>query len=167
MEAIKFKNVKSIQIVFNIFRQRPAEIFFAEAKKKNVAIIARGPLASGLLTGQININTKFPENDHRNYNLNGDYFDVGDTFSGVNLEKGLEAVTELKKILPSGYTLADLALKWILMHDAVSVVIPGAINKLQVIKNASSSKLDDISKLSEKIYSIYEKIIKPDVHNRW
>ena len=167
MEAIKFKNVKSIQIVFNIFRQRPAEIFFAEAKKKNVAIIARGPLASGLLTGQININTKFPENDHRNYNLNGDYFDVGDTFSGVNLEKGLEAVTELKKILPSGYTLADLALKWILMHDAVSVVIPGAINKLQVMKNASSSKLDDISKLSEKIFSIYEKIIKPDVHHRW
>ena len=167
MEAIKFKNVKSIQIVFNIFRQRPAEIFFAEAKKKNVAIIARGPLASGLLTGQININTKFPENDHRNYNLKGDYFDVGDTFSGVNFEKGLEAVTELKKILPSGYTLADLALKWILMHDAVSVVIPGAINKLQVIKNASSSKLDDISKLSEKIFSIYEKIIKPDVHNRW
>ena len=136
-------------------------------KKKNVAIIARGPLASGLLTGQININTKFPENDHRNYNLKGDYFDVGDTFSGVNFEKGLEAVTELKKILPSGYTLADLALKWILMHDAVSVVIPGAINKLQVIKNASSSKLDDISKLSEKIFSIYEKIIKPDVHNRW
>ena len=167
MEAIKFKNVKSIQIVFNIFRQRPAEIFFAEAKKKNVAIIARGPLASGLLTGQININTKFPENDHRNYNLKGDYFDVGDTFSGVNFEKGLEAVTELKKILPSGYTLADLALKWILMHDAVSVVIPGAINKLQVMKNASSSKLDDISKLSEKIFSIYEKIIKPEVHHRW
>ena len=119
------------------------------------------------MTGQININTKFPQNDHRNYNLKGDYFDVGDTFSGVNFEKGLEAVTELKKILPSGYTLADLALKWILMHDAVSVVIPGAINKLQVMKNASSSKLDDISKLSEKIFSIYEKIIKPEVHHRW
>lgn len=167
MEAIKFKNVKSIQIVFNIFRQRPAELLFKEAKKKNVAIIARGPLASGLLTGQINIDTKFPENDHRNYNINGEYFDVGDTFSGVDFEKGLEAVSELKKILPEGYSLSDLALKWILMHDAVSVVIPGAINKLQVLKNANSSKLDDISSLSEKIFSIYEKIIKPDVHNRW
>lgn len=167
MEAIKFKNVKSIQIVFNIFRQRPAELLFKEAKKKNVAIIARGPLASGLLTGQINIDTKFPENDHRNYNINGEYFDVGDTFSGVNFEKGLEAVSELKKILPEGYSLSDLALKWILMHDAVSVVIPGAVNKLQVLKNAHSSELDDISILSEKIFSIYEKIIKPDVHNRW
>ena len=167
MEAIKFRNVKSIQIVFNIFRQRPAELLFAEAKKKNIAIIVRGPLASGLLTGEININTKFPENDHRNYNINGKYFDVGDTFSGVNFEKGLEAVSELKKILPAGYSLSDLALKWILMHDAVSVVIPGAINQSQVIKNANSSKLDDISILSEKIFSIYKKMIKPDVHHRW
>ena len=92
MEAIQFPNVKSIQIVFNIFRQKPAESFFKEAKKRNVAIIARGPLASGLLTGEINQETKFPENDHRNYNINGKAFDIGDTFSGVNFEKGLKAV---------------------------------------------------------------------------
>jgi len=167
MEAIKFRNIKSIQIVFNIFRQRPAELLFEEAKKKGVAIIARGPLASGLLTGDINMNTKFAENDHRNYNINGEYFDVGDTFSGVKFEKGLEAVNELKKILPEEYTLADLALKWILMHDAVSVVIPGAINKKQVIKNIKSSELPNISSLLEKISLIYEDLIKPDVHHRW
>jgi|TARA_B100000787_G_scaffold169411_1_gene160528 aryl-alcohol dehydrogenase-like predicted oxidoreductase len=167
MEAIKFRNIKSIQIVFNIFRQRPAELLFEEAKKKKVAIIARGPLASGLLTGDINMNTKFAENDHRNYNINGEYFDVGDTFSGVKFEKGLEAVNELKKILPEEYTLADLALKWILMHDAVSVVIPGAINKTQVIKNIKSSELPNISSLLEKISLIYEDLIKPDVHHRW
>ena len=100
MEAIQFPNVKSIQIVFNIFRQKPAESFFKEAKKRNVAIIARGPLASGLLAGEINQETKFPENDHRNYNINGKAFDIGDTFSGVDVEKGLKAVAKLKKLLP-------------------------------------------------------------------
>ena len=167
MEAIKFPNVKSIQIVFNIFRQRPAEILFEEAKKKKIAIIARGPLASGLLTGHITKETKFAENDHRNYNIDGKFFDVGDTFSGVKFEKGLEAVEELKKILPEGYSLSDLALKWILMHDAVSVVIPGAVNKFQVEKNANSSRLDGIFPLLNKIYSVYDKLIKPDVHHRW
>ena len=97
LEAIKNPSVKSIQIVFNIFRQKPAEPFFEEAAKKNVAIIARGPLASGLLTGKINKKTKFSDNDHRNYNINGKAFDVGDTFSGVNLLKDLEAIEELKK----------------------------------------------------------------------
>ena len=97
LEAIKFKNVKSIQLVFNIFRQKPIEKFLKEAKKRNVAVIARGPLASGLLTGNINMNSKFPENDHRNYNIDGKAFDVGDTFSGVKLEKGLFALEKLKK----------------------------------------------------------------------
>ena len=108
MKAIKFQNVKSIQIVFNMFRQKPIENFLREAKKNNVAVIARGPLASGLLTGKIDKNTKFPENDHRNYNINGEAFDVGDTFSGVNFSKGLEAVEELKKILPENFSLTDL-----------------------------------------------------------
>lgn len=126
MEAIQFPNVKSIQIVFNMFRQKPAEAFFKEAKKRNIAIIARGPLASGLLTGEINKETKFPANDHRNYNINGKAFDVGDTFSGVNFEKGLMVVEKLKELLPDNFSLTELALKWILMHDEVSVVIPGA-----------------------------------------
>ena len=167
MEAIKNPNVKSIQLVFNIFRQKPTEIFFSEAKKKNVAVIVRGPLASGLLTGEINRDTKFAENDHRNYNIRGEAFDIGDTFSGVNFEKGIEAVEQLKKIVPDNFSLSTLALKWILSHDAVSVVIPGAINKLQVKINAGTSDLDDISDIIPKINSIYDELIKADVHNRW
>ena len=167
MEAIQFPNVKSIQIVFNIFRQKPAESFFKEAKKKNVAIIARGPLASGLLTGEINQETKFPENDHRNYNINGKAFDIGDTFSGVNFKKGLKAVEKLKTLLPDNFSLSELALKWILMHDEVSVVIPGAKNKSQVQMNTNATDLKDISSLLAKINFIYDELIKPDVHNRW
>ena len=168
MEAIKNPNVKSIQMVFNIFRQKPAEAFLKEAKKRNVGVIVRGPLASGLLTGEINKETKFPENDHRNYNITGEAFDVGDTFSGVNFEKGLEAVEKLKDLLPDNFSLTDLALKWILMHDEVSVVIPGAINKSQVQMNTKASDLEDISSLLlPKINSIYNELIKPDVHNRW
>ena len=103
LDAIKYPNVKSIQIIFNIFRQKPSEIFFQEAQKNNVAIIARVPLASGLLTGKMNNKSSFPKNDHRNYNINGDAFDVGETFSGVNFIKGLEAVEELKEIKPEGF----------------------------------------------------------------
>ena len=167
MEAIQNPNVKSIQMVFNIFRQRPAEVFFKEAKKRNVAIIVRGPLASGLLAGKINKETKFAENDHRNYNINGKAFDVGETFSGVNFEKGLEAVEELKRLVPDNFSLSELALKWILMHDAVSVVIPGAVNKSQVQMNANVPDLENISYLLPKINSIYDELIKPEVHNRW
>jgi aryl-alcohol dehydrogenase-like predicted oxidoreductase len=167
MEAIQFPNVKSIQIVFNIFRQKPAESFLREAKKRNVGVIVRGPLASGLLTGEITQDTVFPENDHRNYNIEGKDFDVGDTFSGVKLEKGLMAVEKLKDLLPDGFSLADLALKWILMHDGVSVVIPGAVNKSQVQMNAHASDLEDISSLLPKINSVYDDLIKPEVHNRW
>tara|TARA_B100000945_G_scaffold285921_1_gene256533 strand:+ start:64 stop:1050 length:987 start_codon:yes stop_codon:yes gene_type:complete len=167
LEAIKNPSVKSIQLVFNIFRQKPAEVFFNEAKKKNVAVIARGPLASGLLTGKINKKTKFAENDHRNYNINGKAFDIGDTFSGVNLNTGLEAVEELKNLVPKNHTLTTLALKWILSHEAVSVVIPGAANKLQAEMNASTSELEDISDIIPKINAIYERFIKPDYHDRW
>ena len=167
MEAIQFPNVKSIQIVFNIFRQKPAEAFLKEAKKRNIGIIARGPLASGLLTGTFNQETKFPENDHRNYNINGKAFDVGDTFSGVNFEKGLKAVEKLKELLPDNFSLTDLAIKWILMHDEVSVVIPGAKNKSHVQMNTRATDLKDISSLLPKINFIYDELIKSDVHNRW
>ena len=167
MDAIKFPNVKSIQIIFNIFRQKPSEEFFKEAAKKNVAIIARVPLASGLLTGKMNKDSSFPQNDHRNYNINGDAFDVGETFSGVNYTKGLEAVEKLKELIPSDFTLTDLALKWILMHPEVSVVIPGAKSKLQASNNVKASDLNEIDSLMSKINSIYDEMIKEDIHHRW
>ena len=167
MDAIQFPNVKSIQIIFNIFRQKPAENFFKEAAKRNVSIIARVPLASGLLTGKMNQESTFPQNDHRNYNINGDAFDVGETFSGVNFEKGLRTVEKLKDLLPDNFSLTDLALKWILMHDEVSVVIPGAKNKSQVQMNVHASDLEDIPSLLPIINSVYEGLIKPDIHNHW
>ena len=115
----------------------------------------------------MNKNTKFPENDHRNYNINGSAFDIGDTFSGVNFNKGLEAVDKIKKLKPKNISLSELALKWILSHDAVSVVIPGAVNKSQVEINANSSAIEDISNIIPKINSIYDELIKPDVHDKW
>tara|TARA_X000000950_G_scaffold282853_1_gene382469 strand:+ start:120 stop:1100 length:981 start_codon:yes stop_codon:yes gene_type:complete len=167
LQAIQFPNVKSIQLVFNIFRQRPSEYFLSEAKKRNIAVIARVPLASGLLTGAISSDTKFPPNDHRNFNFEGKSFDIGETFSGVNFKKGLVAVEKLRKLLPENFTLADLALKWILSYKEVTVVIPGAKNKMQVSSNVKASELNDISHLMVKINNIYENYIKKDVHNRW
>ena len=167
LDAIKHPNVKSIQIIFNIFRQKPSEIFFQEAKKNNVAIIARVPLASGLLTGKMNNNSSFPENDHRNYNIKGDAFDVGETFSGVDFSKGLEAVEELKKIKPEGFSLTDLSLKWILSHPEVTVVIPGAKNKIQAELNIKASELNEINSIKDSIKEIYNKYFKKDIHSNW
>ena len=167
LDAIKHPNVKSIQIIFNIFRQKPSELFFQEAKKNNVAIIARVPLASGLLTGKMNNNSSFPENDHRNYNINGDAFDVGETFSGVDFSKGLEAVEELKKIKPQGFSLTDLSLKWILSHPEITVVIPGAKNKIQAELNVKASELNEINSIKESIKEIYNKYFKKDIHSNW
>ena len=166
-EAMKFSGVKSIQLVFNIFRQKPLEKFLKEAKKKNIAVIARGPLASGLLTGEINEKTIFAENDHRNYNRNGEAFDIGDTFSGVDFDQGLLAVRELKKILPKQFTLSQLAIKWILSQDGVTVTIPGAINSKQVEHNSQVSNMPEITELFPKIQKIYNELIKPSVQNKW
>ena len=167
LEAIKFPNVKSVQLVFNVFRQKPAEFFLKEAKKKNIAIIARGPLANGLLTGTIDKNSVFHSNDHRNFNAKGQRFDIGDTFSGVGLDKGLKVVEKLKKILPKNYSLTDVSIKWILSHKEVTVVIPGATNRSQIIMNTAASKKKNIKKLIPKINKIYNQLIKPQVHNRW
>ena len=167
LECIKRPNTKSIQVIFNIFRQKPAEKLFQIAKEKKIAIIVRVPLASGLLTGKFNKDSSFTPDDHRNYNINGDAFDVGETFSGVNFNKALEAVEELKNLLPDGITLSQLSLKWILMHDAVTVVIPGAKNKEHVDLNTSSSGLDEISPLMSQINSVYTKYFYDDVHHRW
>jgi len=166
-EALKHPNIKSVQIIFNIFRQKPSEVFFKEAKKKNVAVIVRVPLASGMLTGKMNKDWVFPENDHRNYNIKGEAFDIGETFSGVNFEKGLEAVERLKDLLPEGFSLTDLALKWILMHKEVTVVIPGAKNKQQVGNNLMASDKDDIFGITSKINLVYDQLIRSDVQDRW
>tara|TARA_A100001015_G_scaffold198971_1_gene222108 strand:+ start:455 stop:1435 length:981 start_codon:yes stop_codon:yes gene_type:complete len=167
MDAIQFSNVKSIQIIFNMFRQKPSEEFFKMAAKKDIAIIARVPLASGLLTGKMNKDSSFPSNDHRNYNIKGEAFDVGETFSGVSFEKGLMAVDKLKKLTPNNFTLADLALKWILMHSEVTVAIPGAKNKQQASLNVNSIQLEDISSLMPQIKKIYDEFLKEDIHHRW
>jgi aryl-alcohol dehydrogenase-like predicted oxidoreductase len=167
MDAIQFSNVKSIQIIFNIFRQKPSEVFFKEAAKNKVAIIARVPLASGMLTGKMNKDSIFPKNDHRNYNISGEAFDIGETFSGVNFDKGLKAVEKLKELLPSDFSLTDLALKWILMHKEVTVVIPGAKNKKQAESNILASDKEEISEIISNINTIYEDLIKFDVQNRW
>ena len=167
LECIKKPHTKSIQVIFNIFRQKPAEELFKIAKEKKIAIIVRVPLASGLLSGKFNINSAFAPDDHRNYNINGDAFDIGETFSGVNYAKALEAIEELKSILPEGITLSQLSLKWILMHEAVSVVIPGAKNKDHVQLNTASSEIDEISYLMNEINDIYLKYFHDDVHHRW
>jgi|TARA_B110000259_G_C14014067_1_gene400652 aryl-alcohol dehydrogenase-like predicted oxidoreductase len=166
-EAIKFKNVKSIQLVFNIFRQKPLDDLFKLAKQNKVAIIARGSLASGLLGGEFNSDTKFAENDHRNYNIKGEAFDIGDTFSGIDFIKGVSLVEEIKKILPKNFSMSQFALKWILMHDEVTVVIPGAINSQQVKTNCSVSDLEAIDEKMLEIKKLYDQYIKEDVHEKW
>ena len=167
IEAIKYPNIKSVQIIFNIFRQKPAEVFFKEAAKKDIGIIVRVPLASGLLTGKMNSQSTFPSNDHRNYNIQGKAFDVGETFAGVPYNKGIDAVEELKKIIPEGFTLADMSLKWILSHPEVTVVIPGAKNSDQAQLNTTASDKGSIDNVMEQIQEIYKNIIKPEVHHRW
>lgn len=168
LKAIEYPGVVSVQIIFNIFRQRPSELFFEQCKKKNIAVIARVPLASGLLTGKMSLATKFPEDDHRNYNRQGKFFDVGETFSGVDFEIGLKAVEELKKIKPDDISCVQMALKWILMHSEVSCVIPGAKNTKQLEENISASELTDLDPdVLKGIKIIYENFIKPKVHHRW
>jgi len=170
-EAIKvmeYPNVKSVQIIFNIFRQRPSELFFSLAQQKKVAILARVPLASGLLTGKMSKKTTFEDSDHRKYNRHGEAFDVGETFSGVPFSIGLDAVDELNPLLPKGYTMAQFALRWILMFDAVSLAIPGAKNPRQARENAAASDLPALDpKTMEKIRANYNKYIREEVHQRW
>lgn len=168
LKAIEFPGVKTVQIIFNMFRQRPAELFFREAKARRIGVIVRVPLASGLLTGKMTRDTSFEKDDHRNYNREGAAFDRGETFAGVNYEKGLQAVDELKRILPKDFTMAQFALKWILMHDAVSCTIPGAKRPSQVEDNCRASDLPDLSKqVLDGVREIYEKYVKADVHYRW
>lgn len=168
LKAIEYPDVSSIQIIFNIFRQRPADLFFKEAKRKNVAVIVRVPLASGLLSGKITGDTAFAKDDHRNFNRHGDAFDVGETFAGVPFEVGLQAVEEVRKLVPAGASMAAFALKWILMNEAVTVVIPGARNAEQAKGNAASAELAAISAdVMTATKEIYARLVAPHVHQRW
>ena len=168
LKAIEYPNVKTVQIIFNIFRQRPAELFFQEAKKRKVGILARVPLASGLLTGKMKPSTRFDPEDHRNYNRHGESFDRGETFSGVDYETGLKAVSDLEALLPESTSLVELALRWILMFDAVSCAIPGAKRPSQVEENVQSAGLPPIpDDTMKKIRAIYDQQIRSLVHHYW
>ena len=168
LKAIEYPNVQTVQIIFNMFRQRPAQLFFPEAKRRKIGILARVPLASGLLTGKMTSDTAFEQDDHRNYNRHGESFDVGEMFSGVSYETGLEAVEQLRPLVPSGATMAQLALRWILMFDAVSCAIPGAKRPSQVEDNIHTADLAPLSQETvQQIEHIYTEIIQPQVHHRW
>ena len=168
LKAIEFPNVKSIQIVFNMFRQRPAERFLAEAERRGIATIARVPLASGLLTGKFTTNSTFAADDHRMYNRHGEAFDVGETFSGVPFDIGVQAVEELKPLLPGGATMAQLAIRWILMFDAISTVIPGGRNSRQVEDNCGAAALPPLTEQQMGfVQSIYDRYLRHRVHQRW
>jgi aryl-alcohol dehydrogenase-like predicted oxidoreductase len=168
LKAIEYPNVSTVQIIFNIFRQRPSELFFREARRRNVGIIVRVPLASGLLTGTYTKKTVFGEKDHRTFNRKGEAFDKGETFSGIDYELGLKAVGELKSLFPGMTNLAPIALAWILSHEAVSCVIPGASKVEQVISNLAVYDLPPLtSEQISAINSIYEKYIKKEVHQLW
>lgn len=168
LKAIEYPGVVSVQIIFNMFRQRPAELFFKEAKRRNIAVIVRVPLASGLLSGKITAATSFAPDDHRNFNRHGEAFDVGETFAGVPFETGLAAVEEIRRLVPEGQSMAAFALRWILMHEAVTVVIPGARNAEQARANASASDLPAIAAgTMAAARDVYERLIAPHVHHRW
>ena len=168
LKAIEYPGVVSVQIIFNLFRLRPAELFFRQAQQRNVAIIARVPLASGLLTGKFTRDSRFENSDHRHFNRNGEAFDVGETFSGVPYEVGLAAVERIRPLVSNDATLAQMALRWILMFDAVTVVIPGARNPQQALANIAAADMPPLSgDIMGAITQIYEEDIKPYVHARW
>ncbi|QMS84848.1 aldo/keto reductase [Candidatus Xianfuyuplasma coldseepsis] len=167
LKAMEYEGVAAIEVIFNMFRLRPLELLFEQAKKNDVAIIVRVPLASGLLTGKYTKKTTFSPGDHRTFNRNGEAFDKGETFSGVDYELGLEAVEELKKVFPN-QNLAQIALRWILMFDAVSTVIPGASKAEHIISNAEAAELPPLTKKQMKaVEDIYNKYIKDPVHYLW
>lgn len=166
--AIRNPNVQSVQIIFNMFRPRPAEVFFAEAAAKGVGIIARVPLASGLLTGKLTPETRFAEDDHRHFNRHGEAFDVGETFSGVPLEHGMRAVEELRGIAQGATTLAQVALRWILMCPEVTCAIPGAKTPAQARDNAAAASLPPLVPSDmDRVRRVYDRYLRAHVHPRW
>jgi len=166
--SMNYEGVQTVQIIFNMFRHRPIELFFELAKEKQVGILARVPLASGLLTGKMKSNTEFADDDHRNFNRHGQAFDVGETFSGVDYKTGLKAVEELRELVPDNATMAQTALRWILMFDAVSCVIPGAKNPSQAEDNATATQLPPFTnEQMKKVVDVYNEYIREPVHFMW
>ena len=168
LKAIEYPGCVSVQIIYNIFRQRPAGLFFREAKARNVAVIARVPLASGMLTGKMTAQSTFAADDHRHFNRHGEAFDVGETFSGVPYDVALQAVEELRPLVPQGATMAQFALRWILMEDAVTVVIPGARTPAQAVANSGADALAPLpAETMAACRDVYARLIAPHVHHRW
>ena len=168
LKAIEFPNVQSVQLIFNIFRQRPSELFFEQAKKRKVGILARLPLASGMLTGKLKPDSTFAPDDHRQFNRHGERFDRGETFSGVDYEVGLKAVKELKAICPAAMTMVQFALRWILMFDAVTCTIPGVRRLSQAEENFAAADLPALSKKTmSDVRAIYDSHIRELVHHYW
>ncbi len=168
LKAIELPGVAAVQVIFNIFRQRPGERFLAEAARRGVGVLARVPLASGLLTGKLTPATSFEATDHRQFNRHGESFDRGETFAGVDYATGLAAVEELRSLVPAGATMAQMALRWILMHDGVTTTIPGAKTPEQARANAAAADLPALSAATmDRIAVIYAERIKPLVHQRW
>jgi len=167
-KAVEFPGVQSVQMIFNIFRQRPIDDFFPLARARKVGIIARVPLASGLLSGKMTPNTAFGRDDHRSFNREGAAFDKGETFSGVDYESGLKAVEELRPLIPTGASMAQMALRWILMFPEVTCAIPGAKRPVQAEDNVRAANLPPLSDITmAKIREIYDQRIRPEVHHLW
>ncbi len=168
LKAIEFPNVQSVQIIFNMYRQRPAELFFEQAQKRKVGILARVPLASGMLTGKLKPASTFASDDHRAFNRHGEEFDRGETFSGVDYEAGLRAVDELKAICPAGMSMVQFALRWILMFEAVTCAIPGAKRPGQVEENFTAADFAPLSQeMMTQVKAIYDRHIRELVHDYW
>ena len=166
--ALAYPNVKTVQIIFNLFRQKPVQEFFPLAEERNVGILARVPLASGLLSGKMSADRVFTEDDHRNFNREGQAFDRGETFSGVDFETGLGAAEELKTLVPEGHTLSQFALRWILMHPAVSCAIPGGKNPAQVENNVAAADMPPLSEETmQRAQEIYDSRVRTEVHHQW
>jgi aryl-alcohol dehydrogenase-like predicted oxidoreductase len=168
IKALEFPNVQSVQIIFNCFRQRPAEVFFPLAQQRQVGILARVPLASGMLTGKLRRDSQFAADDHRHFNRHGEMFDMGETFSGVDYDLGLQAVEEIRRLVPEGISMSQFALRWILMFDAVSCAIPGGKRPDQVSENCHASDIASISpEIMAAMRRIYDEKIRPGVHQLW
>ena len=168
LKAIEFRSVQSVQIIFNLFRQRPAELFLPEARRREVGVLARLPLASGMLAGKMERSTQFAADDHRSFNRHGEAFDRGETFSGLSFELGLDVVEELRRLVPAGVPMAAWAMRWILMNPGVTCVIPGAKNPGQVEENVRASDVPALSEATQaKLREIYERRIKAHVHDHW
>jgi len=168
LKAIEFPGVQSVQIIYNMLRQRPADLLFHETQRKGVGILARLPLSSGLLTGKMTAHTAFAADDHRQFNRNGEQFDKGETFSGLPYDKGLEAVEALRPLVPAGMSMAQWALRWITMHPAVTCAIPGGKRADQVQDNVSAADLPALSDAQmQAVRAVYEAYAKPWVHHGW